>query len=412
MLNVSRRQFFALPGLAALAAGGCLPIFHDLDMFDPPLPLDPTAGPMVNGFGTELYAKLSTTKGNVFCSPFSISTALGMTATGAGSTTSDQMRKVLGLPDETNVTDRRYRGLMAAVTAKGKPYELSTANAIWAQKGFPWRSEFKDRISHYGAGLRDADFAKQPDIERLAVNRWAEEQTNQRVKDLFKPGTINANTRMILANAIFFKGRWADEFNPKQTMPMPFVQSDGNKADTPMMFRKGRFSLFTGDGYRVLTVPYQGNDLSMLIALPEKADGLQAVEKSLKVETLVKWASDAKLTNDLEVYLPKFKMETDYTLNDVLSSMGMPDAFDANKADFAGMHSSPERLFISLVVHKAFVEVNEEGTEAAAATGVAMARTAAPLTKPKIFKADHPFVFAIRHNNSGAILFLGRLAKP
>lgn len=412
MVNLNRRRFLALSGFAALAANGCLPISNESEWIDPPMPLDPASGPMINDFAVNLYSKLSETKGNVFCSPFSISMALGMTATGAQGATLDQMRKVFFLPNEPLAADRRYRSLMAAVSGTDKPYELATANAIWAQQGFPWRTEFKDRVAQYGAGLRDADFVKQADAERQAVNRWVEVQTKQRIKELFQPRTVDGNTRMILANAIYFKGRWATEFNARLTKPMPFIAADGTKSDVPMMFRKAQFSLFTGDDHRVLSLPYKGNELSMLVALPHTQDGLAAVEKKLNAETIAQWTSQAKPTNDLQVYLPKFKIETSYKLNDTLVSMGMPDAFDGTKADFTAMHSSPERLFISIVVHKAYVDVSEEGTEAAAATGVGMARTAAPIAEPKVFKADHPFLFAIRHNESGAVLFLGRVAKP
>jgi serpin B len=407
MTNLDRRRFLAAAGLfgAGLAAG-CTPTAVSGDQ--PPPPLDPAVGPMINGFGIDLHAKLAAKPGNQFASPFSISTALGMTAAGARGTTLEQMAKLLRLPADPGDSDRRYRGLLGSLVAK-PGYELTTANAVWAQKGYPWRPEFRERIEKFGAALRDADFARNADAERKAINAWVESQTKSKIKDLFADGTLDSDTRMALVNAVYFKGKWADPFDKRFTTDEPFLAAGGTKTKVPMMRRKARHLLHREDGLQVLVLPYQGNDLSMVIALPEKPDGLPALEKTLKADSFDAWAKAAKPTNDVQVVLPKFQIETKYELNDTLATMGMPDAFIATKADFTGMHSSPERLFISIVVHKAFVDVNEEGTEAAAATGVGMAKLAAPITKPIVFRADHPFLFAIRHHASGAMLFLGRV---
>ena len=266
--------------------------------------------------------------------------------------------------------------------------------------------------SKYGAGLRDADFAAQPDAERLKVNKWVEEQTKDKIKELLASGTVDADTRMILVNAIYFKGDWVNAFDKKATKPAVFTATDGTKTDAPLMFRKGTFSFYEGDGVQVLSMPYKGNDLSMIVALPTKIDGLPALEAKLDAKIFESWTKKLSPTNDVMVSFPKFKTETNYSLGKTLIDMGMSNAFDKVAADFGGMHSAPDKLYLSLVVHKAFVDINEEGTEAAAATAVVMSRAPSPVTQTKTFRADHPFVFAIRHNASGAILFLGRVEKP
>lgn len=408
MTPLTRRSFLAAAG--ALAAGfGCA---REAPVNPVPVPpLDPDAGPMINAFAGDLYANLKSSKGNVFFSPFSIAAALGMTATGAKGNTLDQMQTVLHLPKDAGTVDARFAGLIHALSNPNAGYQLTTANAIWAQKGFPWRPEFKARVARYGAGLTDADFATQPDKERLTVNAWVEEKTKDKIKELLKSGTVTPDTRMVLANAIYFKGDWLEQFDKKATRPAPFTSSDGTKADAPLMYRKGKYSLYKDDGVQVLSLPYKGNDLSLLVALPTNVDGLPALERELRPDLMTKWVKGLKTTPDLQVFLPKFKVETEYSLGRTLIDMGMKDAFDGTVADFGGMHSGAERLAISLVVHKAYVDVNEEGTEAAAATGVVMTRLSA-VARPNIFRADHPFVFAIRHNASGAILFLGRVERP
>ena len=410
---MNRRNFLTTAG--ALAAGAALG-YANTDAKNPvssPVPLDPEAGKMINAFAGDLYAKLRAEEGNVFFSPFSISTALGMTATGANGNTLSQMQNVLHLPADAGTIDARYAGLIAALANPKGNYQLTTANAIWAQKGFPWREEFKARVAKYGAGLRDANFASQPDVERQNVNKWVEEQTKDKIKELLKSGTVDVDTRMILANAIYFKGEWVEAFDKKITKPAPFTSTDGTKNDASLMYRKGKYDLYQDDDVQVLSLPYKGNDLSMIVALPTKIDGLPALESKLTADLMEKWTKGLAATNDLQVYFPKFKTETEYSLGKTLIGMGMSDAFDTGKADFSKMYSGDDKLCISLVIHKAYVDVNEEGTEAAAATGVVMKRAAAPIIqKPIIFRADHPFVFAIRHNASDAILFLGRVERP
>jgi serpin B len=369
--------------------------------------------PMAAGtpaFASDLYAKLATNKGNVFFSPFSISACLAMTAAGAKGETLAQMRKVLHLPE-----GNRFGELIKAVTAWPDPkkaaYELSTANAVWGQKGYPWRPEFIRTVRDgFGADVRDADFAANPESARKAINAWVEQQTREKIKELLEAGSITPLTRMVLANAVYFKGLWESPFEKDATRDAPFTLADGSKKTVPLMARTGNYAYDAADGYSRLRMPYAGGQASMVIVLPKKPDGLPEVEKKLGPELFTMPAA----RTEVKVLVPRFKVEKPYTLNDSLKELGMTDAFDDHKADFSGMVShTPEGmpLYISTVAHKAFVDVNEEGTEAAAATGAVVAVKSLP-PEPKVFRADHPFLFAIRHDATGAILFLGRYEMP
>lgn len=377
---------------------------------------DPNSNPVVSGntaFGVNLYDQLNNEAGNVFYSPFSVSAALAMTAAGAKGETLTQMQKVLHLPPEQGIADSGFQKLFAALNAgdpKTRGFTLSVANAIFAQKGYPWRPEFKNRVTgQYGAGLKEADFISNPEEERKTINTWVEKETRDRIKDLLAKGTITPLTRMVLANAIYFKGDWETEFRKDLTLMQPFIHADGTHLDTPLMHRVGRFAHTELDGFQIAELPYKGGETSMVVLLPDQPNGLAALEKKLTADALRTWLRRLRPTPDVQLYLPKFKLETDYGLNDPLKALGMVDAF-GGKADFTGMSAGAEDLAISAVIHKAFVEVNEEGTEAAAATAVVIRATAAPVDPPKpvIFRADHPFLFLIRHRPTDSVLFMGR----
>jgi len=347
------------------------------------------------GFAFDLYAQLSTGDGNVFFSPYSISAALGMTYAGAAGETAAQMRRTLHFAGSDEIVARSF-GMMEQRLEEGSRdggYEISLANSIWGQQGFNFLDGFLQTLEqHYGAGLRESDFAGQTEAARRAINAWVERETRERIKDLIPPGGLTALTRMVLCNAIYFKGNWASQFKKDATQDAPFTLADGKKVNVPM----------------ILELPYEGDDLSMLVLLPKAAGGLTALEKGLSPEWLAKWAKPLR-KQEVQVYLPKFTMTSEFGLKDVLVKLGMKDAFNAGAADFSGMDGSKE-LFISAVVHKAFVDVNEEGTEAAAATAVVVGTTA--MMEPTVFRADRPFVFLIRDNKTGSILFIGRVANP
>ena len=369
-----------------------------------------------NRFACDLYGKLrEDEKGNLFFSPYSVHTALSMTATGAKGNTRAEMVKVLHLPaDEGKVLASGDLGRFY-----GHPrtdYEFSVANALWGQKGFPWRPEWLAvQNDRFGAGFQEADFAANPDAERQRINRWVEEKTRDKIKELLEPPHVTSRTTIVLTNAIYFKGKWAEQFDPKKTRDGTFRLADGTTKTVPMMrksegkFRYGRTDDKANwdDGVQILELPYKGDELAMVVILPPKPDGLRAVEKQLTAENLTKWLGGLK-DLELDVSLPRFRMETKAELIKKLIALGMIDAFDGN-ADFTGM-STTSPGFISAVVHKAFVDVNEEGTEAAA-TAVVIGELSSDRVKPS-FVADHPFLFLIRDVKHGTILFLGRVEKP
>jgi serpin B len=412
MPDLTRRRFLA--AASAAVAGAAAPrLFATEDRPVRPNPNPVAAG--VNRFSLDLYRQLQADRGNVFASPFSVSTALAMTAAGARGATLDEMVKVLHLPTDPAATDAGFRALLGRMNgdrSAKRPYQLSTANAIWAQKGYPWRPEFKDRVAgNYGAGLFDADFAAAPEPARRTINAWVEKETHDKIKELLAKGMIDRLTVLVLTNAIYFKGDWAAKFDPKLTAVAPFAAADGTSPPARLMHRRGEYGYAEpAPGLQLLELPYAGGELAMLVVLPREVDGLDRVAKSLSAETLDTWVK-ALRPRPVKAYLPRFKMEAKYVLNDPLKALGMKAAFGA--ADFSGMTTSGEPLSISLVVHQAYVDVNEEGTEAAAATGVVVLRAAAPAPRePVVFRADRPFLFLIRDVTHGTVLFLGRLTDP
>jgi serpin B len=363
-------------------------------------------------FACELYAQLRAQEGNLFLSPYSISSALAMTCAGARGNTAAEMKKALRL----TVEDERLHAGLGALTrrlndgGKGGQYQLAVANALWGQKDYKFLDSFLAlNEKHYGAGLSLLDFKGATEGARGTINAWVEKQTKERIKDLLRPGVLTADTRLVLTNAIYFKGDWAEQFAKDATRDEPFHPAAGKTVAVPMMHRTAGFGYLEGEGFQALSLPYKGDALSMVVFLPGKAGSLTDFERSLTAENLARWLPQLG-RREVEVSLPKFKVTAEFSLARTLEAMGMKDAFAAGAADFSGMDGTKE-LFIGAVVHKAFVAVDEKGTEAAAATGVVMALAAAP-EPPPAFKADRPFVFAIRDNASGSILFLGRVADP
>jgi len=371
-------------------------------------------------FALELYARLRGNEGNLFFSPYSISTALAMTYSGARGTTAGQMAQALRFPTEHNkglMSDERlaaaFGKLQKSLKAdpKREGYELSVANALWGQRGYDFLEEFLEIVeTNYGGRLGEVDFAAATEKARRIINAWVEEKTKNKIKELIKPGVLSSMTRLVLTNAIYFKGAWDTPFQEAATRPAAFTLSGGNKVDVPMMHQSDRFKYAEIESFQALELPYAGDDLSMVILLPKKTDGLSDFEKKLTAKNLSDWLSRLAKRKVI-VSIPKFEMTSQFSMASVLKSMGMPDAFAPRKADFSGMNGRRD-LFISAVVHKAYVEVNEEGTEAAAATAVAISVTSMPTDRPPTFRADHPFLFLIRHNQTGSILFIGRVTNP
>jgi serpin B len=378
--------------------------------------------PAVDGnstFAFELYAQLrQSEKGNLFFSPASIHAALAMTYAGAKAETAAQMANVLHYPEDRKALAAAYGTLLKTLNNapldwdKKPAYALSIVNALWGQKGYPFVADFLTlNKEHFGAGLNEVDFA-QSESARKTINDWVAQKTKDRIKDLIPQGVLDDLTRLVLTNAVYFKSRWAEEFREEATQDGPFTRLDGKPVTVPLMCRQDGYSYGENDQVQILELPYNRHALNMVIVLPKKAAGLPDVEKDLDAKRVGQWLAGLKGVEVL-VTVPRFKIEGSFSLADALKAMGLTDAFVFKKANFTGV-ATVEDLYISAILHKSFVEVDEKGTEAAAATAVVMAAGAAPgePEKPRIFKADHPFLFLIRHRATGEILFLGRLMDP
>jgi serpin B len=369
-----------------------------------------------SAFALDLYQALRGTEGNLFYSPHSISAALAMTYAGARAKTEEEMASTLHytlpqgqLHPAFNGLDQELAGRGEGAQGKdGKGFRLNIVNAIWGQDGYPFLPQFLDTLArNYGAGLRIVDFVNATEAARLTINDWVSEQTEGRIEDLIPPDSIDAATRLVLTNAIYFNAAWAEPFVEDLTRDGAFHLLDGSEVVVPMMSQTTSHRYAQGDGYQAVEMAYDGQELSMLILLPEEGS-FEAFEQALdvgRVEAIVKDLGYQQVA----LTLPSFEFDTKFSLGKTLAEMGMPLAFSSS-ADFSGMTGTRE-LFISQVIHQAFVSVDEAGTEAAAATAVMMKLSAAP-GAPVEVRVDHPFVFFIRDNATGAILFAGRVVNP
>ena len=364
-----------------------------------------------NQFAIDIYARLRQQPGNLFLSPYSLSTALAMTYAGARGETAEQMAKVLHFDVTPDRLHPAFEALIRQVNEnKGRPYRLSVANALWGQEGDPFLPEFLRLLAdRYGAGLRRVDFHFTEQARRT-INAWVEEQTEGKIKDLLKPPNLLPVTSLVLTNAIYFKGDWASPFPKGATTDETFTVTGDDRVSVPMMHRVGHFNYLDGGGFQALELPYAGDTLSMVVLLPKRVDGLTEFEGGLSAKGLADWLARLR-PRRVDVALPRFRIEARFELQKVLPAMGMPAAF-GGKADFSGINGMRD-LFISAVIHQAYGDVNEEGTEAAAATAVVMGRGAAARPEPIVsFRADHPFVFLIRDIRTKSILFFGRVTNP
>ncbi|XP_077077709.1 leukocyte elastase inhibitor-like isoform X2 [Siphateles boraxobius] len=427
-------------------------------------------------FSLDLFKKISggNAPGNVFFSPVSISSALAMVSLGARGNTAAQMIKVLGfnnspkldaatpaphqptqkpqitcgvkgqhehpmtqqtqkseIPAELKKCPQPVPGqktedqihssfnkFMTELNKPGVPYVLSLANRLYGDQSYQFVEKFlNDAKSYYEAGLEKVDFKNESEAARVNINKWVEKKTQEKIKDLLPQGVIDGMTKLVLVNAIYFKGNWEKKFPKDATRDGQFKQNKNRTKPVKMMNQKAQFPLaFIPEiNSQVLELPYVGKNLSMLIILPNEMEddttGLQKIEKALTYEKFMQWTKTSNMRQqEVDVSLPRFKMEETYNMKSLLISMGMVDVFDMQKVNLSGMSSNND-LVLSNVIHKAFVVVNEEGTEAAAATGAVITTTAMP-SPPKTFTADHPFLFFIRHNPTKSILFYGRLCSP
>jgi len=380
-----------------------------------------------NQFAFDLYSELyKSEQGNVFYSPYSISAALAMTYEGAKGQTADEMKSVFHFP-ESKILRPNFAAVYNEINKQDKNYKLSTGNALWVQKDYPFLEDYIKRVeNYYGGKAAGLDFIQETEKSRQTINTFIEEQTNDKIKDLIAPGVLNPMTRMVLTNAIYFKGTWEWGFDKSDTRDMDFKITKDNIIKTPMMYMnndKASFNYADIGELQILELPYKDNEISMLILLPKQGvdydmeTGEEIIldytleDIELTTENLNSWKSE--MQDDMgrldSIYLPKFEFDTKYGLNQVLTQLGMPTAFNEMKADFSGM-TQKEQLFISNVIHQAYVKVDEKGTEAAAATAVVM--EASGIGSSNIFKADHPFIFIIQEKETGNVLFMGRMINP
>lgn len=366
-----------------------------------------------SAFAVDLYKKLGVADGNIFVSPYSITTALAMTYAGARENTEAEMAKTLRFELDQQNLHAEFAHLEAILgePQKAGHVKLSVANSLWPQNGYAFLDEYVSLIKkHYGVLITAVDYKNATEAARGMINKWVEDRTQDKIKNLIPTGILDALTRLVLVNAIYFKGNWASQFEPSMTREGPFHISGDKAVQVPMMSQERHFRYAETGTHQILEMPYVGGELSMIVLLPRDAGGLKALEDSMTPEKLELWKLGLK-SREVLVFLPRFKMTSMFRLDQTLISMGMVDAFSDIKANFAGMDGRPNGLYIGAVIHKAFVEVNEEGTEAAAATAVVMQAKSMP-EPPPIFKADHPFIFLIQENSTGSILFMGRVADP
>jgi serpin B len=368
--------------------------------------------PAMNAFTTACYKQLSGRDANLILSPFNIATALSMALAGARGQTAAEIQSVLHLHYDSTY-DAALGALLANLTeaANTGGNELHTANGLWVQKGFAILPAFENTLTNnYHAPLTPLDFMANPEAARSQINRWTEEHTKQKIRDLFPAGSLDAQTRLVLTSAIYFYGKWQEPFVTSRTRPAPFTLPTGATTHADFMNQTSHFDYAETPNAQILEMRYAGSGIAFDVLLPKTLTGLPELEKSLTFENLTGWLGGFS-TRSVQVSLPKFRAESEFSLRKALSAMGMPTAF-TDKADFSGI--APNRgLAISEVVHKAFVDVSEHGTEAAAATGIAMHATAMRMPEQAVvFRADHPFLFLIRDTRSGVVLFIGRLMNP
>ncbi|XP_043575400.1 serpin B6-like isoform X2 [Chiloscyllium plagiosum] len=367
-----------------------------------------------NCFALDLCLKLCEKKRteNVFFSPLSISTALAMVFLGAKGSTNQQMAKVLHFGDVGDV-HAGFQKLQADMKNLGGACLLKVANGLYRDKSINLHHEYLESMSKFfQAELTAVDFAEQSEEARVHINAWVEGQTEGKIQDLLAQGTLDANSKLVLANAIYFKGNWEKKFDEDNTKEMPFSVTENESKLVKMMCQTGIFNTAYIEevATNILELPYLQEELSMIILLPDEISGLEKLLKSLTYDNLSKWTNEENLDpSETLVHLPRFKLEGSYDLRATLSAMGMPEAFDGTSANFSGMTGTCA-LSLSNVVHKSFVEVNEEGSEAAASTEATMSFRC--FSSVDEFIADHPFLFYIRHNKTQSTLFLGQFSSP
>lgn len=369
-------------------------------------------------FSAELYEVLARTEGNLVFSPYSAAVALAMTRAGATGETLDQMSAVLHA-DEAGDLDAGLNAIDQALATRPGEYkwvdktvslELATANQLWGQVEYPFHDAFLDKLAaNYGAGMRLVDYIKATEDARKAINAWVSDQTKERIPELIPGGVLNSDTRLVLTNAIYLNAPWMHRFNKDSTAPGPFTRLDGSTVEAQLMRLSEELRYARGSSYQAVELPYVDGSLSMLVIVPESGE-FEDFQSGFDADTLETIVGDLK-TAQVKLAFPRFEYRTQASLKDALKEMGMPIAFEPGQADFSGMSPDGKNLFIQDVIHEAFIAVDEDGSEAAAATAVVVGRTSAPIDVVEL-TVDRPFLYAIRDNETGATLFLGRVVDP
>ncbi len=371
------------------------------------------AASSVNDFALDLYRKLAADEGNLFFSPTSISTALTMTWAGAKGETARETANVLHLGSDPGKVPADFSQLLASLNKDDSAFTLNIVNRLWGQESFPFETSYTTLIKEFFQGdLERMDFRGNSEVQRQKINQWVADQTENKIQNLMPNGSVDQNTSLVLTNAIYFLGDWVYPFDGYNTRERAFYTPNGSLVKIPAMTLNEDLRYYSDDQLAAVALPYEGHALNFIVLLPTDKKGLPSLEASLTSESLKKY-SEAMSSTDVIVQLPKLDLARSIKLNDVLIQMGMEDAFSPQAADFSGMcdHCG---LFISTVVHKSFLKVDEMGTEAAAATGLGVMATSMPDLDiyPQLFIADHPFLFLIQHEETGAILFMGRFENP
>ncbi|MDF7800115.1 serpin family protein [Pontiellaceae bacterium B1224] len=358
----------------------------------------------INQLAIDLYKQTARQEGNLFLSPYSISTAFAMVYGGARGETAEQVNRTLHFGGQ-GATHPAFSHLRKQLNAAHQgQIQINIANSLWFQNDYAFLPDYLEMTTtYYKSAIGSVDFRNKTERARLHINHWVEDQTKDKIQDLLEEGAINSQTRLVLANAIYFKGNWASQFKKGATHPAPFTLKPGETINVQMMKQTEDFKLAHEKSFQALELPYDGGALSMIVLLPAEVNGLPMLEKKLSAM----WIANLKfIEQEVEVQLPRFKFERKLELSDALANMGMPLAF-SGQADFSGMEES-KNLYIGTAIHQTFIEVNEEGTEAAGATAIAMRAYNAPTP----FTVNHPFLFLIRENSTGTILFIGRVIDP
>ncbi len=390
----------AMTGAAGIARGG------------PPPEIDPLAKP-VAAFGLDLLRQPGLSEGNLCISPYSMSAALGMACSGASGETRKEMEQVLHY-DQIGEVDGLYALMITklnALSERNPAVEVAVADRLWGQIGFQFYDRYLEELQlDYGAGLETVDFRNDTETARETINAWVAEQTRDRIRDIVPPFFLDPYSTLVLTNAIYFRAQWLEQFQEAMTREQPFRLAAGDSVDVPLMHRTADYGYLENDDAQILELQYRDDHLSMLVWLPKERDGLAALEENLTADALTDEVRNIPKRR-VEVWFPRFEFTASFELSGALQDLGMKTAFIPDVADFTRMAQDPD-IFISEVLHKSFVSVDENGTEAAAATIVATKGFVRTDDSPPVFRADHPFLFAIRYRPTGTILFLGRVSDP